>query len=104
MATIQREASIQREELRNRAELRQRARREAAKAIDEEALELAFKAAGARRVEPEARRALKAILEETAAELAERATQVAKEREREAIDAECIACATLRANPARLFE
>lgn len=97
-------AALQREELRTRTELRLRARREASKAIDEEALEAVLKAAGARRVEPDARRALKAVLEEAITELAERATQVVKEREREAVDAECIACATIRANTTRIFE
>lgn len=97
-------ATIQREEVRSRVELRHKARREAAKAIDEEALEATLKAAGARRVEPEARRALKAVLEEALTELAERAAHVAKERERDSVDAECIACATVQANPARFFE
>lgn len=96
--------TVQREEIRNATELRNRARREAAKAIDEIALEAVLKAAGAPRVEPEARRALKAVLEEGIADFAERATWVAREREKDTVDAECIACAAVRAAPSRLFE
>ncbi len=56
-----------------RLEARERARREATKAIDEEALGAVLKAAGAHKVAPEASRALKAVLEESIAEFAERA-------------------------------
>lgn len=87
-----------------RLEARNKARREATKAIDEEALGLALKAGGARKVAPEASRALKAVLEESIAEFAERANLIAQERQSEIIDADTIALAAVRANPVRLFE
>ncbi len=85
-------------------EARNKARREATKAIDEEALGLVLKAAGAHKVAPEASRALKAVLEESIAEFAERAAQIAQERQTEVLDADTIAIAAVRINPARQFE
>ena len=76
---------------------RRETRRNAREAVDEARLQEVLKAAGARRVNPEAARALRAVTEEEAARLAEEAVAVAEEREEaQEVQAQHVAVAAAR--------
>ncbi len=89
--------NARREENRRRAQLR--ARRE--KVVDEEALEAVFKATGAKRASPEARRALRALAEREIARYAAQAASEAEAREQDYVDEECVAMAAASAQEER---
>ncbi len=89
MATQQMEDRIERQ---RRVELSVKENR----VVDEEALTEVFRAAGAKSVEPEARKALRALAEREVARIAVRAAEEARARRRESVDTESLALAAAR--------
>lgn len=85
-----------REESEERRQRRREAQKKAREAVSEERLEAVLRAAGARSSEPEARKALRALVEEELSRYAEEAVQVSQEREEQSVSAESIACAASR--------
>jgi histone H3/H4 len=85
-----------REESEDRRQRRRETQKRAREAVSEERLEAVLRAAGARNSQPEARRALRALVEEELSRYAEDAVQIAMEREEESVSAESVACAASR--------
>ncbi len=75
---------------------RREAQKRAREALSEEKLEAVLRAAGARRSEPEARRALRALAEEDLARYATESVRVSEEREEQSVSGESVACAAAR--------